>query len=165
MKKAVVGIFLFFLFFFFANYAKPKADLIGLGVGAHDILREEYRTAEFRMELKPHWEWATFRPLLGAMMTAKKSFYLYGGFWFDWVFQKHLMISPSFCVGYFNNGDGKDMGYPLQFRSAIEIGGVFENEIRVGLQFYHISNASLGNKNPGEESLVLSFSIPIKKYE
>ena len=163
--KTRLGVFLSLFFLIFNSYAAPKADLIAIGVGAHDVMRDEYRTAEFRLELKPHWEWATFRPLLGGMVTAKKTFYIYGGFWFDWVIKNRLQVSPSLCAGYFNNGDSKDMGYPLQFRSAIEIGWVLKNEMRLGVQFYHISNASLGHKNPGEESLMFSLSIPIKRYK
>ena len=46
----------------------------------------------------------------------------------------------------------RDLGYELEFRSGIEIGYVFCNKSRLGVHFYHISNASLGRKNPGEEA-------------
>jgi len=33
----------------------------------------------------------------------------------------------------------------------------------VGAEFYHISNASLGDRNPGENSLMLVVAIPTAK--
>ncbi len=140
-----------------------KPDLISLGAGVHDIIRDEYRTSEFRIEYKPHNEMITIRPLVGMMITKQKSFFAYGGFWFDWILRKHFLISPNFAAGFFSKGHGKTLGYPLEFRSGIELGWRFSNEVRMGVHFYHISNASLGHKNPGEESLVFSISFPINK--
>jgi len=35
-----------------------------------------------------------------------------------------------------------------------------QNKNRIGLSFSHISNANLGNKNPGVEIISLSYQIP-----
>ena len=49
----------------------------------------------------------------------------------------------------------------MQFRSGIEAGWRFGKGLRVGLELYHLSNAGLEDLNPGEESLVLTFALPI----
>ncbi len=140
-----------------------KADLISVGVGVNDIIREKRRSAACRLEYKSHLEWATIRPMLGVSITAKKATYLYGGFGFDWIIAHHLLFSPNFAVGYYQKGDDKDLGFPLEFRSGLEAGWVFHNQMRLGAHFFHISNASLGSKNPGCETLIFFLSIPIAR--
>lgn len=104
-----------------------------------------------------------FRPLLGAMATAKGTFYGYLGINFDLLFCEHIHFAPGFAAGYFTPGHGKNLGYPLEFRSGIELGWQFSDRSRLGIHFYHLSNASLGHRNPGEESLILFYDVPIVK--
>jgi lipid A 3-O-deacylase len=138
-----------------------KPDLISVGSGINDIIRKERRCVAYRIEYKSHLEWATIRPMLGVSITKKKALYVYGGFGFDWVLFHHLLLSPNFAAGYYARGDDKDLGFPLEFRSGLEAGWVFNNQMRAGAHFFHISNASFGNKNPGAESLIFFLSIPI----
>jgi lipid A 3-O-deacylase len=115
------------------------------------------------VEYKSHLEWYLFRPMVGLTATAKGAFYAYAGVGLDFVIQDHFIFSPNFAAGYYHQGGDKDLGFPLEFRSGLEVGWQFCSLYRVGVHFYHISNASLGHKNPGEESFVLFVSIPIKK--
>ena len=55
------------------------------------------------------------------------------------------------------------MDFALEFRSQIELAVRLENDIRVGVSFSHISNASFGEENPGVESLALTYVIPFWK--
>lgn len=151
------------LLFFFA-LADAKPSLLSFGIGAFDYRRDKYRTPLFRMEYKWGKEFYTVRPMVGGMFTMDQAIYAYGGFGLDWVFWNRFLFSPNFAAGIFNHGRGKDLHYPLEFRSGIEVGYVFCNQSRLGIHFYHISNASLsrtrGKNNPGEESLVLCYAIP-----
>ena len=65
--------------------------------------------------------------------------------------RKKINFSPSFGVGYYNNGSGKNLGNDVQFRTTIEFNYKFKNNNRIGLSLGHISNANLGDKNPGAE--------------
>lgn len=145
-------------------------DLFSVGAGAFDFYRFKNRTFEFDLEYKAHFNclrspfhFLEFRPLIGVMTTAKGSGYLYAGINFDLLFFDHLLIAPGFAGGYYWQGSGKNLGYPLEFRSGIELAWQFSNWNRLGLHFYHLSNASLAKKNPGEESLILFYDIPITK--
>jgi len=149
--------------------AAPIYDYFSVATGVFDILRERHRTWQFDLEYKftykclspnPHLQ---FRPLVGAMATLKGSVYLYLGLNFDLLFFDHLLFAPGFAAGGYWKGNGKDLGYPIEFRSGVELGWQFDNGERLGLHFYHLSNASIGRRNPGEESLVLYYDIPIKK--
>ena len=93
------------------------------------------------------------------MANAWGSTYLYGGINFDLLFWDHLLIAPGFAAGWYNQGSGKDLGYPVEFRSGIELSYQFDDWRRLGIHFYHLSNASIGHRNPGEESLDVYYSI------
>ena len=59
------------------------------------------------------------------------------------------------------NGDGKDLGNPLEFRSGITFSVRLSDYSRLGITFHHISNAGLNERNPGEESILVLYSVPI----
>src|SRR3990167_633018 len=150
--------------------AKPPPDFLSVATGMYDVLREKWRTWEFEAEYKFHLKclkspnrYLEFRPLIGLMMTVQGSGYLYLGLNFDLLFFDHLLFAPGFAAGYYWPGKGKDLGYPIEFRSGVELAWQCSDWRRVGVHFYHLSNASIGNKNPGEESLVFYYDIPIKK--
>jgi len=74
--------------------------------------------------------------------------------------KSNLNFTPSFGVGYYDDGDGKKLGNNIEFRTTFEISYELKNNNRVGISFGHISNANLGDKNPGVEVLSLSYQIP-----
>ena len=49
----------------------------------------------------------------------------------------------------------------MEFRSSLELAYRFDNRARLGLSFYHLSNASLDDNNPGTEVFSLNYSIPL----
>lgn len=140
---------------------KPPA-LISVGGGIFDVMRSKKRTGEFRIEYKSDLNWYTIRPMLGLMANNQGAFYTYGGFGFDWVIGDCFVISPNFAPGFYYRGDSKKLGFPLEFRSGLELAWQFKNYTRIGGHFYHISNASMGSRNPGEESLIFFISIPLQ---
>lgn len=152
-----------------ALQAAEIPDFFSVAAGVFDISRERHRCMEFEMEYKCHVKWMKspldcleFRPLAGLMGTVRGSIYGYLGINFDLLFFRHLLLAPGFAAGVYWKGHGKDLGYPLEFRSGIELAWQFDDWRRLGVHFYHLSNASLGHRNPGEESLVIYYDIPIR---
>ncbi|MCF8029524.1 MAG: acyloxyacyl hydrolase, partial [Desulfohalobiaceae bacterium] len=47
----------------------------------------------------------------------------------------------------------------MVFRSALKLSYELENRSRIGVRFGHVSNAGLGETNPGSEFLSLIYSI------
>lgn len=159
IKKTV---FLFILFFVSASFAQ-ESDLLYLGGGINNIRRKKHsQSAEFRAEYKFHQKWRMLRPLLGTSATTKKQLYAYGGVSLDLILKKKLAFVPNFAVGYYRKGDGKDLGFPLEFRTGIEFAFVFKNQARTGCHISHTSNASIGRKNPGLETLNFFLAFPVK---
>ena len=140
---------------------KTPPKLLNVGLGVYDIIHDPHHVLlqlEYRSFLK---KWTYLRPLVGIMGTEKATLYIYGGLAGDIFLGKYFVLTPSFAPGIYFKGKGKDLGFPLEFRSSMELAYVLPNQGRLGAQFYHLSNASFGHKNPGSESLVFFYSIPL----
>ena len=72
-------------------------------------------------------ESAAIKPISGAFITGDSSIYLYTGIEGQYGIGP-LKILPSFSPGYYEKGDGKDLGSALEFKSEIKVGiDIFEN--------------------------------------
>ena len=99
-------------------------------------------------------------PITGGFLTEKNAFYLYSGVQAEYELG-FLTITPSFAPGYYNYGSGKDLGYPLEFKSEVQVTLDLSDSTHLGMSYNHISNASLGEKNPGANSYMINF---LKQY-
>ncbi len=54
-------------------------------------------------------------------------------------------------------GDGKDLGHMLEFKSEVQLSLDLSKNSELGFSYNHISNASLGDKNPGANSYMFNF--------
>ncbi len=101
-----------------------------------------------------------FRPFAGGFFSSRGTTYAYGGLLYDLLLWRFAVI-PSLAAGYYQKGRGKDLGYPLEFRTSLEVAVRLPLEIRLGAQISHLSNGNLANKNPGLMLLVFSLSFPL----
>jgi len=98
----------------------------------------------------------TLSPVTGAMITGDNASYLYTGIQAQYTIGK-IDITPSFTPGLYNKGGGKDLGHIVQFKSEVQVSlDLFKNS-QLGMSYNHISNASLGDKNPGANSYMFNF--------
>ena len=95
-------------------------------------------------------------PISGGFLTEKNAIYLYTGVQAEYELG-FLTITPSFAPGYYNYGDGKDLGFPLEFKTEVQMSFDINDSTHLGMSYNHISNASLGDKNPGANSYMLNF--------
>ena len=63
----------------------------------------------------------------------------------------------SFKKGFY----GKDLGHTVEFKSEIQLSLDLFSNSELGFSYNHISNASLGDKNPGTNSYMFNF---LKKF-
>ena len=141
--------------------AADDPDFLTVAVGAFDLVQDHNQAAEFRAEYRSDKKIWIVKPFVGAMGTTDGSFYGYAGILTDVYFGRRWVLTPSFAAGYYEKGNGLDLGYELEFRSGIEFSYRFDNRSRLGLSFYHLSNASIGDINPGTEVLSVVYSIPL----
>ena len=98
-----------------------------------------------------------FKPVTGGFVTGNSSIYLYTGIEGQYGIGR-LKILPSFTPGFYEKGNGKDLGSALEFKSEIKLGfDIFENS-KIGYSYSHISNNDLGEINPGTDNQQITFS-------
>ena len=121
---------------------KQASGFLGLQHQNDDLFRESFL--------------GKISPITGGFLTEKSAFYLYTGAQAEYNLGL-ITITPSFAPGYYNSGGGKDLGSVLEFKSEIQLSLNLSDSTELGMSYNHISNASLGDKNPGANSYMFNF--------
>ena len=140
---------------------------IGVGAGAFNINpNNKHRFSQTSAQLQGEYRFGDllwiFAPFVGLMGTSAGGFYGYAGFGFDINFGSNWVMTPTFAGGYYYRGDGTNLGSWWEFRSGAELDYRFDNRSRLGIAFYHMSNAGLAKNNQGEQALLLVYSVPLQ---
>ena len=98
----------------------------------------------------------TLSPVTGFMITADNAKYAYTGVQAQYKIGA-LNVIPSFTPGLYGEGDGKDLGHLIEFKSEVQLSLDLTKDTELGISYNHISNASLGEKNPGANSYMFNF--------
>ena len=109
-----------------------KSTLIGIQHQNEDLNRDTF--------------FGNLSPITGIMITADNASYFYTGVEANYKIGA-LNITPSFAPGYYNEGDGKDLGHALEFKSEVQLSLDMPKNSQFGFSYNHLSNASLGDKN------------------
>jgi lipid A 3-O-deacylase len=108
------------------------------------------------------WKWG-LRPVAGVHVTADESYFGYLGLRRSFrLGEGRWSAVPSFAVSLYEKGDGKDLGNTLEFRSGLDLLYALPMGGKVGVGFYHLSNASISDDNPGTNSLLLRYLLPAR---
>ncbi len=154
-------IFILILFTCFAADSNSRGNnYIALSTAVFDILQQDATSFEGRIEFRLGKIDFMGHPFSGIMFNTEGAVHLFVGLYYDIPLEDFIVITPSFAPGIYANRNSKDLNYALEFRSQIEISYVLSNYSRIGFSFNHISNASLGDENPGVESLALTYTLP-----
>ncbi len=156
----------FFTFLILISYGfsaqSNQENMWSFSLGQFDV-NDTVDSSELRFEylygnnfLKNNYD---LKPFLGVMRNADNGKYIYSGLRKDIGISEKWFFTPSFAMGYYDRGDSKDLGYNLEFRSQIEFSYKLKSS-RIGFNLNHISNASIGDTNPGTESATISLIRP-----
>ena len=160
--------FLIYIFLIIFTLSPLKADESGNEIsfftGTFDVIDKEGddKTSLFGIEHKnPDLFRDTFlgkfKPITGGFITGNNSAYFYTGIEAQYGLGP-LKILPSFAPGYYEKGDGKDLGSVLEFKSELKVGlDIFENS-KLSYSYSHISNNDWGDTNPGTDNQQITFS-------
>ena len=150
------------------------------GVGIYDVkfdgsssdnatdIRYERRFDNTLIDIGPKQDnFFYLKPFAGIELTSDSAFYLISGIYLednigDLVTGKYnnWNFTPSFGVGYYDDGNGKKLGNNIEFRTTLEFSYQLVNKDRIGISFGHISNTNIGEKNPGAEIISISYQKP-----
>ncbi len=122
--------------------SKKSSELFGIQHSNEDLFRDT--------------SFGKLSPITGLMMTSDSGSYLYTGVQAEYKIGK-LNLTPSFSPGLYSMGDGKDLGSPLEFKSELQLSMDLLPGTKLGYSQSHLSNAGLGDKNPGADSYMFNF--------
>ena len=134
---------------------------VSFATGWFDFNRQRDEAFETRLEYRVGLARRPLRGVAVATLTDDSSLFVGAGVGYQIDLGRRWAVTPSFVPGYYRKGNGKDLGYPLEFRSQIELGYNLAGGSRVTIALSHLSNGGLGSRNPGEESLTIGFEFPL----
>lgn len=140
-----------------AGAVNAHADTLGFAIGSYDI-DGSHSATDFRVD----YEYDTsvwlddLKPWLGVQATTDGSLWLGGGLLYDWQFADSWHLKPGVGVSYYSRGSSDlDLGYPVEFRTQLELAKDLNPNNSLGLAVSHLSNANLDSDNPGVEVVSL----------
>ena len=122
--------------------AGKKSTLIGFQHQNEDLNRDTFL--------------GNLSPITGALITADSAAYIYTGIQAQYKLGK-INFTPSFTPGLYSKVNGKDLGHVIEFKSELQISLDLFSNSQLGFSYNHLSNASLGTKNPGANSYMFNF--------
>ena len=163
--KIILNVFFLFLFTVSSQGEEKKQNFneheISFYSGMFDFSDDGQRAALFGIEhqnenLVRDSFLGNISPVTGFMFTENNALYGYTGIQAFYDLGK-LNFTPSFTPGLYKQGDGKDLGHTIEFKTELQFSlDIFSNS-ELGFSYNHISNASLGDKNPGANSYMFNF--------
>lgn len=138
-----------------------SGDYLGLNLGIANVIDGkdsalaglEYRGAPFLWKLYPHG---------GGFVTHRGAVYGYAGLGLEFRITDSVLIRGNTAVGAYGQGNDKDLGHVIEFRSGVELAYELPNRSQIGLTFHHLSNAGFDGDNDGTEIATITYSMPIE---
>ena len=159
MKKKIIHLLaIFFLFFSQISNAEKQSNFY---LGNFDFSDDKqaalllgYQHQNQTLEINTFL--GNISPIIGGFITENSAAYIYSGI--EWnIDLGSFLFTPSFAPGLYNEGNGKDLGHVLEFKTEVQLSYEVSENTSFGMSYNHISNASLGTKNPGANSYMFNF--------
>ena len=148
------------------SLADDDPAYLTLSAGYFDANRQKDEGGEFSLEYRSDYQLWWFKPFAHAAYVTNNMSFLGAGVLIDVQIGDNWIIQPSFAPTWWRGKtDDLDLGYALEFRSRLEIAYRFRDKSRLGVSLSHSSNASLGDTNPGTESVMLNLSVPMDFFK
>ena len=165
--KFYLKILVFFILLFSSVSADDKnfENKWSLYTGTFDFSDEGAKSTLYGVQyinLNNHYDsfLGKLYPVTGFFLTVDNAKYIYKGF--QTTYDKgSFNITPSFTPGLYDKGNGKDLRHVIEFKTEIQISYNISKKSEIALSYSHISNANLGENNPGANSYMFNY---IKKF-
>lgn len=156
----------------FASFSTPAAAQLVeqttghwvFGLGAYDVHENSSgdMAADFRAEYRAGYHLLkVIRPFAGVEITSDATLWAGVGIAAELPIGDSWFAAASFAPGvYAQGGSDLDLGHTLEFRTQAEVGYQFDGGRRLSLAYSHLSNAGLGDENPGAETIALYYHQP-----
>jgi lipid A 3-O-deacylase len=166
MKKITIYLIAFFIVFTSALLSEEKNKInsdhqYNFFVGNFDFSDNKQSSLMFGVQhqnklLQRETFLGNVSPVTGGFITANSAVYIYTGI--EWSIEMGpFEFTPSFAPGLYHEGDGKDLGHILEFKTEVQLSYGLSENTKLGMSYNHLSNASIGDKNPGANSYMFNF--------
>ncbi|HEY1719846.1 MAG TPA: acyloxyacyl hydrolase [Magnetospirillaceae bacterium] len=137
-------------------------DYVGIGAGSFNIQghSDQSPTGEMNVEVRGGKKLWDIGPAVGILGNFDGGLYGYVGGYAD-IGLGPIVVTPLAAVGAYSSGGGQYLGGVFQFRLAIDAAYQFDGGSRLGVEFAHLSNATIDDRNPGENELLLTYAMPV----
>ena len=161
MNRKIIYLLTFFTMFFSPLLSEEKNKVnsnhqYNFFIGNFDFSDDKQAALLFGFQhqnemLKRDSFFGNISPITGGFITENSAAYIYSGI--EWnINMGSFEFTPSFAPGLYHEGDGKDLGHVLEFKTEVQLSYSFSKDTSFGISYNHVSNASLGDKNPGANS-------------
>lgn len=144
-----------------------EGTVVGVGAGIFDTAawfddKGDFDAIEAGVVLRWPTKWPLgIGPMAGVSATTDSAWWLYYGARRPFRLGSCWDAGPTFAFTFYQEGDGKDLGHEIEFRSGLEINCKRPGGSSFGIEFYHLSNASISDLNPGSNSLWFVYAVPL----
>lgn len=133
---------------------------VGLGIVGLKSHDQVDIVADLEYRGKPWGALWNIYPTAGVFVTDAEAAHVRAGFGRDFRLGSSWRLTITTAAGAYEQGNGKDLGHTIEFRSAIELARAV-GRAEVGLSISHLSNASISDFNPGVEVALLTVTFPV----
>lgn len=116
------------------------------------------------VSLEARWnrDWHQLRPWGGLTMVDSGAWFAGAGVIYDIPLTHRSRLTLGSGPFYYTNAEeDDDLGFRLEFYSFAELSWAWQRDVRLGVRVGHLSNAGLGRRNPGTETLSFVVSFPL----
>ncbi len=151
--------------------ARDKA-VFTMSAGAYDMAFHREQEVEGRIEYRSAYAllqpedgvFRGFHPMIGIMGNTALAAFAYGGFAAPFRFaDDNWEVVPSAGIGAYHNGNGLFLGGVMEFHLGMGVNYAITRDSRLGVSVDHISNGGTHRKNPGVNSVLLSWSFEFRE--
>ncbi|MBC8039916.1 MAG: acyloxyacyl hydrolase [Opitutaceae bacterium] len=148
-------------------YAPSNAQASGhpevvTGVGLLNVFNDDESSqwmgsVEYRFS---EWQWS-LQPWVGAAGAKHGTAFVSTGLIYVHETKSGIRLAAAFAPTLYDANSGRDLGSTLQFYSFGELGYTFNNHHVLGVRLGHLSNGGFACRNPGVETLLLTYTLPL----
>jgi hypothetical protein len=141
-----------------------QSSAIAISAGQFDAFNDGVAEVGIEYRAAPLKSMYDLIPTAGVAINSDDSYWLYGGIRYDYHISRNWVLTPHIAASLYEDNGGKELGSVFQLRSGLEVAYKLSENSRLGVAYYHLSNAGLDTHNPGSNSVIISYSFSLDSF-